>query len=79
MCEKNIKIIVQNGGIKYRWREYIKKLFDGSQMSGEGDISIKEQEVNLEYMWRFQMMEVEKALEKMKPKKAARWHSHQGL
>lgn len=50
MCEKNIKIIVQNGGIKYRWREYIKKLFDGSQMSGEGDISIKEQEVNLEYM-----------------------------
>lgn len=79
MCEKNIKIIVQNGGIKYRWREYIKKLFDGSQMSGEGDISIKEQEVNLEYMWRFQMMEVEKALEKMKPKKAARWYSHQGL
>jgi len=68
--DKNQMVLVQEEGIKDRWKGYFDELFNGSNGVVIGDTSMSDEEINMEYVRRIRRVEVEIALRKMKPKKA---------
>ena len=68
--DRNQRILVHDREIKDRWRDYFDELFNGSQTSITENTNIEIGEENREFMRRIQKIEVEKALKKMKLRKA---------
>ena len=68
--DEDQKVLIRDGEIKERLREYFDKLFNGSSTQDLDDLTIQCQDMNCNYMRIISESEVKEALKRMKSTKA---------
>ena len=60
--DHNHNVLVKDTNIKERWKEYFDKLLNGNYVQDVGDVTIRSEDINRDFMRRIRPCEVKETL-----------------